>query len=500
MKKSILFLGFLMLLGFGAMGQCNWVNGSDPNSPNDGGRGIMDWNAHYNYILVVTDLGPSASFVGSRMANLKGCLPQERYAALYASLSLKIARYGINFAGWTNTITNTLPGDAGCGYLDSLAHHGYAMGAGYTNCGTLVQGRMTALAPRISKDNYARLYADVSIIIAKTALAFSVPTVQPVVTTTPTVVTTTPSPGVYNLSFGTLVPKSSPWGTVLETWKRAVEDQSQGRLQLTIYYTGAQGDEGAMVGKIKAGQLDGALLTSVGLGKFHKPILAMQMPGLFDNWTVFDNAFASVKSDFESGADNAGLKVLGWCSFGQSRLMSNGFAVRMPTDLQGKKSFLWRDDIVWPAFFQAINVSAVNLNIPEVLPSLNISAINTLTCPPLFAESLNWSGKFTHISAKTDAYWVGAIGFSKSTTDSLPPDLSAILFDTGRLAASAMKTKMRTDDDAAFTRLKANMTLVTRTTQEQAAWDAVFKTTRTRLAQGTFDPALVTRLEQLGGK
>ncbi len=393
---------------------------------------------------------------------------------------------------WTNSITNTLPGDAGCGYLDSLAHHGHAMGGGYANCGSLVQGRMAALARAISKDNYARLYADVSVGTAKIALANGVPSTQPVVII--------PSNAPYNLTIGTLVSKTSPWGTVLETWKRAVQNQSGGRMELTVFYNASQGDEGAMVAKMKAGQLDGALMTSVGLGKYHKPILALQMPGLFDNWTAFNNALATVKGDLEKGASDAGLKVLGWCNFGQSRLMSNGFEVRVPTDLQGKKSFAWRDEVIWPAFFQTLNISPVSLNIPEVLPSLNTSAVNSLTCPALIAESLTWSGKLTHIGAKTDAFWVGGIGFSNRAVDGLPEDLKKIFLESGKVAASAMTNRIRSEDDAAFTRLKATMTLVTRTTQEQAAWDAAFKTTRTRLSQGTFDPTWVTRLEQLAGK
>ena len=55
-------------------------------------------------------------------------------------------------------------------------------------------------------------------------------------------------------------------------------------MELQFFYNGQQGDEGAMVGKMKAGQLDGAALTAVGLSKVYKPIGALQMPGLFTTW------------------------------------------------------------------------------------------------------------------------------------------------------------------------------------------------------------------------
>ena len=80
------------------------------------------------------------------------------------------------------------------------------------------------------------------------------------------------------IKIGTLAPGASPWGQVFKVWAEAVSKKSEGRLELQFFYNGQQGDEGAMVGKMKAGQLDGAAVTAVGLGKIYKPILALQMP------------------------------------------------------------------------------------------------------------------------------------------------------------------------------------------------------------------------------
>ena len=62
-----------------------------------------------------------------------------------------------------------------------------------------------------------------------------------------------------------------------------------------------------MVGKMKAGQLDGAAVTAVGLGKIYKPILALQMPGLFTTWSKLDAARDAMKGEFEKGAQDAGF-------------------------------------------------------------------------------------------------------------------------------------------------------------------------------------------------
>ena len=80
------------------------------------------------------------------------------------------------------------------------------------------------------------------------------------------------------IKVGTLAPAPSPWGQVFKVWADAVAKKSAGRLELQIFFNGQQGDEAAMVGKMKTGQLDAAAVTAVGLGKIHKPILALQLP------------------------------------------------------------------------------------------------------------------------------------------------------------------------------------------------------------------------------
>src|SRR5512140_738636 len=71
------------------------------------------------------------------------------------------------------------------------------------------------------------------------------------------------------LKVGTLAPGDSPWGQVFKIWKKAVEERSGNNLQLQFFWNGTQGDESAMVGKMRTGQLDGAALTAIGLGQIY---------------------------------------------------------------------------------------------------------------------------------------------------------------------------------------------------------------------------------------
>jgi len=173
--------------------------------------------------------------------------------------------------------------------------------------------------------------------------------------------------------------------------------------------------------------------------------------------------------------------------------------VRVPDDIKGKKPFLWRDDAIQTVLYQTVGgVTPVPLNVPEVLPQLNTGAVNIVTAPPLVAEQLQWASKLDTIGSLVHSYAIGALVFSQKQIDSLPADLRQIVLDTAKVTANALTKRIRSEDDAAYGRLKGKMTVIDSTADQRAKWDALFKQVRSKLGQGTFAPELIAKLEQLG--
>jgi TRAP-type transport system periplasmic protein len=299
---------------------------------------------------------------------------------------------------------------------------------------------------------------------------------------------------------GTLAPAASPWGQVYKVWAEAVSRKSGGRLELQFFYNGQQGDEAAMVAKMKSGQLDGAALTSVGLGKIYKPILALQIPGLFRSWAKLDAARDALSPELKKGLADAGFTLAGWGDVGALHGMSKGFAVRTPDDLRGKRPLTWRDEEIGPTVFQVIGgVTPVPLSAPEVLPALNTGTINVLSAPALAAEQLQWAPRLDHISEEAVVFAIGALVFASKRLDALPEDLRGILQETGKVASGALAARIRGEDAAAFARLRARMTVVTLTEEERNKWAGVFREAVKRLAQGVFPADFVAKLVKFAG-
>jgi len=290
------------------------------------------------------------------------------------------------------------------------------------------------------------------------------------------------------LKIGTLAPAESPWGTVFKVWKKGVSDRSNGALELQFFWNGQQGDEAAMVGKIRTGQLDGAAITAVGLGQIYKQVLVLQMPGLFKDWTKLDNARNAMKAGFDTEFDKQGFKVLGWGDVGRAHLMTKGFQVHQPADLKHKNCYYLPGDPVAPMLYSIIgDITPKPVAVTEILPSLTSGSINVVNAPALAAEQLQWSSRLDNINTEVSGIGIGALVFSSAKLKSLPADQQTILNETGKVASDALLARIRKEDDAAFDRLKGRMTAYTPSPAEQAEWAKLFTETRNKLRGAVFN-------------
>ena len=290
------------------------------------------------------------------------------------------------------------------------------------------------------------------------------------------------------LKIGTLAPGESPWGQVFKVWKKAVAERSGGNLDLQFFWNGTQGDESAMVGKIRTGQLDGAAITAIGLGQIYKQVLVLQLPGLYRDWGKLDNARNQMKGQFDQQFDAQGFKVLGWGDVGKAHVMSKGFQVRTPEDLKHKNTYYYYGDPIGPVLYSLVgDVTPKQMNVTEILPGLTSGSINVVTAPALAAEQLQWASRLDNLNTATAAVGIGALVFSSAKLKSLPADAQNLLVTTGAVTGQALTTRIRNEDDAAFARLKGRMATYEPNASDMAAWTKLFADTRARLRGTVFN-------------
>jgi TRAP-type transport system periplasmic protein len=306
------------------------------------------------------------------------------------------------------------------------------------------------------------------------------------------------SASAATLKVGTLAPAESPWGQVFKIWQKGVKERTNGGIELQFFWNGQQGDEVAMVGKMRTGQLDGAAITATGLAQIYKHVLVLQMPGLFPTWEKLDAARNVMRPKFDAEFESAGFKIIGWGDVGIAHMMTKGFEVRRPADLKHKNTFFLAGDPIEPMVYSLIgDVTPVQLTVPEVLPALTSNKINVVNAPALAAEQLQWASRLDHLNTAPSGIGIGALIFSGAKIKELPADAQTALFETGKVAGEALTIRIRKEDGAAYGRLKARMASYEPNAAEQAEWADLFTKARQRLKGAHFKPEVFDEAEKL---
>lgn len=299
------------------------------------------------------------------------------------------------------------------------------------------------------------------------------------------------------LKLGSVAPRESPWGAVLRVWQKAVKEKTKGEVELEIFWNATQGDEAAQMSKVKTGQLDGCVVSAVGLGVIDPNVNVLQIPGLYADWAQLDKVRDALKPRFEKTFREAGVELVGWGDIGLDHLMSKGYPIKNPADLKGKRAWVWREDPVLPPLLQVTGAVMVPTALTEVLPELSTGNVTAISVSALASEQLQWSSRLDHLTKMVVAPNIGGLVFGKKRLDALSEANRAVVLETGRVAAKALTERIRGEDRKALARLEKRMTVVEPSAEDLAAWKKVFDEARARLAKGTFPPELLKEVEQL---
>lgn len=296
------------------------------------------------------------------------------------------------------------------------------------------------------------------------------------------------------LRLATLAPRGSSWMRVFDAWNNTLRQRTNNRLQLRVYAGGSQGDERDVIRKIRIGQLDGAAVTSTGLGLIVRPIMVLQAPGVVENYQQLDRARSALSDEFAQQFESNGVKLMGWGDVGEGRIFSNQ-PIRRPRDLRSVRPWVWRDDSMFGTFLEVVGANGVRLGVPEVLPALSTGQVDTVVASATAASALQWHTRVTHVTQQANTILVGATVLSKQKFDSLPADLQTALMETSEQAHSTLVRRIRRDDARYYRALTTShgLTAVDLSAHE-SEWSQAARQTRERLAGRLYPRALMERV------
>lgn len=274
------------------------------------------------------------------------------------------------------------------------------------------------------------------------------------------------------LRLGSVVPKNSLYHRQLlelgEAWRAA----QGGGARFTVFTDGSQGGEAELARRMRIGQLQGALMSVVGLREIEPSIAALQnLPLLFRSWDEVDHVREKMRPAMEKRFADKGFVVLGWGDAGWVRFFSKDAAVR-PDDFKGMKFFAWGSEPEQQAIMKSLGYTPVPLETADILPSMQTGMINVLPSTPYFALASQIYSSAPHMLEINWAPIVGALVLTTKAWEGLSPAGQQALRVAGEAAGLRMRTQARLEVDEAVAAMVKRGLVVHRPTPAQLReWD-----------------------------
>lgn len=297
------------------------------------------------------------------------------------------------------------------------------------------------------------------------------------------------------LRIATLAPSRSATGREYQRFRQDLEDLTKGQVTVRLYAGGVAGDEKTVVRKMRAGQLDGALLTTAGLGALVRQVLILESPGLITTYGELDRVRERLRPEFHGLFDQAGYELVAWGDAGRVRVFSKK-RIERPADLQKVRPWAWRDSPTMKAFVRAAGANGVVLGLPEVYAGLQTDMIDTVFSSSIGVVAFQWHAVLKTMGKQASGVVVGAYVIKKDKLEALPAEAQRYIRESAqRTESELMRDGRKLDDDAS--RALAKRLTVVNMEDFTRAWDATARRAREALVGRLYSRELMDRVQKI---
>ena len=274
------------------------------------------------------------------------------------------------------------------------------------------------------------------------------------------------------IKMGTLVPEGSAWYLILkdmgEKWKAA-------GVELRLYPGGVLGDEKDVIRKMRIGQVQGGVMTVVGLSEIDKSVMALAMPMMYKSDEELDYVRDKMRAHLEARFAQKGFVILNWGDAGWVTFFGKK-PIKTPDDLKKMKFFIWAGDNDSLSLWKSAGYNPIPLAPTDILTSLQTGLIDSFDTTPISALSFQWFKAAPHMADLKWAPLVGATVVTKRSWDKLTPAQRADLQKSALDAGVALRKDIRAKESDVMTVMKKYGLIVESLTPDQTAqWQKVFE-------------------------
>jgi TRAP-type C4-dicarboxylate transport system substrate-binding protein len=198
-----------------------------------------------------------------------------------------------------------------------------------------------------------------------------------------------PSAQTATIKLASVVPEISIWANALRQMSTDVSRETGGRVTLTVFAGGSQGDESTVLRKMRLDALQAAALTGVGLGTIDASFNVFDVPFFLESYGELNAVTEAMTPTLAKRLDAKGFVLVNWGNGGWTQIFTKK---PVTTVVELKKSKLWTSSgndrmVQW---FKANGFEPRAMAMTDIMTGLTTGMVEAVPTTPIAALGYQW--------------------------------------------------------------------------------------------------------------
>ncbi len=251
------------------------------------------------------------------------------------------------------------------------------------------------------------------------------------------------------IKLATLAPEGTVFHDALLQLAQEWERLSEGTVKLRIYPGGVSGNEYDMVRKLRIGQIQAAVLSSIGTMLIDPSYTVLQVPGMISSYDQLDYCRKKLAPVFEKRFSGKGYTIVNYGDAGHIYFFVNE-NVRTIEKLQQKKICTFTGDRTSKTIWAQAGFKTVDISMNELLTSLQTGLADGFINSPILALSYQLFGKASYMIDVSYGIAVACTIVRRDVWESIDAGLRQKLMQSAERIAGSFQGRIRALDQRAI--------------------------------------------------
>ncbi|MGD8862214.1 MAG: TRAP transporter substrate-binding protein DctP [Myxococcales bacterium] len=298
----------------------------------------------------------------------------------------------------------------------------------------------------------------------------------------------------------TLAPRNSTFMREFQRLDRRLRKETGGGVGFRLYASGVAGDEKDVIRKMRAGQLDAAMVTSDGLGLVLPEVSVLRAPGVITSYEQLGAVQKVMLPEFDREFESKGFKLIAWGEAGEYRYFSRR-PVQEPADIRTMRPWLWPSSPIMRETWRAIGANPVPLGMGEVYGALQTRMVDLVESTAIAYVAMQWhTTDLAHVTEDSSGVLTGAWLMNESVFEGLKPEWREVLMELASENNQSNRVRTRKADLQAYKRLvKRGMKVSKLSDAGKRKMAEINSRVCARLAGRIYPKELLERVEAIAG-